>query len=59
MLISPTEIESIILDHPAIREVCVIGISDPKGGGKGAHAINLHRFHRNQKWLKNLFVVTF
>ncbi|CAL8133012.1 unnamed protein product [Orchesella dallaii] len=33
-VISPTEIENIILDHPAIREVCVIGISDPNGGDK-------------------------
>lgn len=31
--VSPTEIENIILAHPAIAEVCVVAIPDLDGGG--------------------------
>lgn len=37
--VSPTEIENIILAHPAIAEVCVIGILDPDGLGHLPRAV--------------------
>ena len=28
----PAEVEKVILEHPAVREVCVFGVPDPKFG---------------------------
>jgi len=32
MYVAPTEVEAVILGHAAVREVCVIGLPDPKWG---------------------------
>ncbi|XP_021963052.2 4-coumarate--CoA ligase 1-like [Folsomia candida] len=31
--VSPTDIENVINNHPAVGEVCVVGVVDPDGGG--------------------------
>ncbi|CAG7818381.1 unnamed protein product [Allacma fusca] len=37
--ISPTELEEVIYQHEAVKEVCVIGIEDPEGGGSIPRAV--------------------
>ena len=32
--ISPSDIESVILQHEAVAQVCVVGVDDPNGGDK-------------------------
>lgn len=34
--ISPSEIENVMLRHPAVAEAIVIGVNDPDGGGSVA-----------------------
>ncbi|CAG7822836.1 unnamed protein product [Allacma fusca] len=41
--ISPSEVEDIINQHPAVGEVCVVGVMDPEGGGSVPRAyVTLH-----------------
>lgn len=39
--VSPAEVEGVIMDHPAVAEVAVIGIPDPKWGEKVTAIIRL------------------
>jgi acyl-CoA synthetase (AMP-forming)/AMP-acid ligase II len=37
----PTEVENVLADHPAIREVCVFGIPDPRWGDRIEAVVSL------------------
>ncbi|KLU61161.1 long-chain-fatty-acid--CoA ligase [Peptococcaceae bacterium CEB3] len=44
----PTEVESIMFKHPAIREACVIGVFDPKRGETVKAYVILHERERGK-----------
>ncbi len=40
--IYPVEVETVLRDHPAVADVCVVGLPDPEWGQRCAAAVQLH-----------------